>query len=145
MTQEEKELLLKDLSSRLPYGVKCQWGTYYEGTLIDVCKCKTEHGFVYWDCYFEECGDDVPIEIVKPYLRTISSITEEERVEIGKAIQKDRIEPYGEIKSSGSDNLLLCTIRQAHNLMVWLLKNHFDFNGLIERGLAINCTDLNIY
>ena len=79
MIQEEKQLLLKDLCGRLPYGVKCQWDTYYNGILIDVCKCKTKNNFVYWDCYFEECGDDVPIEIVKPYLRSMSSMTEDEK------------------------------------------------------------------
>jgi hypothetical protein len=87
----------------------------------------------------------VYIDNAKPYLRPMSSMTEKERAEMGIAIQKDRIEPYGEIKNCGEDNLLLCTIRQSTNLQDWLNKHHFDYRGLIPMGLGIDCTGLNIY
>jgi len=133
MTQEDEELL-KDLCSRLPYGVKCQWGTYYKGILIDVCKCKTKDDFVYWDCYFEECGDDVPIEIVKPYLRSMSSMTKEEDEEYRKtkirvAVQWD---DYG--------NPIGFEFISTFKTFDWLNSHHFDYRGLIKKGLAIKAT-----
>ena len=141
MTQEYKELILKDLCARLPYGVKCQWDTYYEGILIDVCKCKTKDGFVYWDCYFEECGDDVPIEIVKPYLRPMSSMTEEERKEVGNLIKENRPDPYGIISNKGIYNLLFSVSITSGVLIDWLNAYHFDYRGLIEKGLALEAQE----
>lgn len=127
MTQEDKELLLKDLCGRLPYGVKCQWDHSYDGILIDVCKCKTKDGFVYWDCYFEECDDDVPIEIVKPYLRPISDMTEEEDKEFA-LLQTDFY----------VDGFLYPIA--AINIVNWLNAHHFDYRGLIEKGLALEAS-----
>ena len=120
MTQEEKQLLLKDLCARLPYGVKCQWDTYYNGILTDVCKCKTKNNFVYWDCYFEECEDDVPIEIVKPYLRPMSSMTRDESYEL------EHIEER-------YDNHYDSIVAQID----WLNAHHFDYRGLIPMDLAV--------
>ena len=137
MTQEQKELLLKDLCARLSYypKIKIDWediggfGTFDE-TL--------------WTIDAEEyLVNDRHIEDIKPYLRPMSSMTEEDRAEMGKAIQKDRIEPYGEIKSSGVDNLLLCSCRQSTNFNDWLNAHHFDYRGLIEKGLAIEVTKEN--
>jgi hypothetical protein len=131
MTQEDKKLLLKDLSARLPYEVKCQWDAYYEGTLIDVCKCKTKDGFVYWDCYFEECGDDVPIEIVRPYLRPMSSMTEEEKQmmdNLWKDNNKLVFADPNEIRRYKFYDISVVDFLNSH---------HFDYRGLIEKGLAL--------
>lgn len=122
MTEQEKQLVFKDLCSRLPYNtiVNVDNGKYREDM-----KLRPYHiaDFNTWD--------------IIPYLRPISSLTKEERVEIGKAIQKDRINPSGEIKEEGSDNLLLCTVRQSTNLLDWLNANHIDFRNLIGKGLAL--------
>ena len=135
MTNEEKELLIKDLCEKLPYKVKIH---------ID-SKFLKERG---WDIQ-TLLGIDFSLKMViaehnlyspekiKPYLRSLSSMTEEERAEMGRAIQKDRIEPYGEIKNFGEDNLLLCTIRQSTNLQDWLNAHYFDYHGLIEKDLAL--------
>ena len=143
MTQENKELLLKDLSARLPYGVKgVRPYTDKIATLhFIIPKCKIPNdGSTFIELEFDDL-DCCPIDEFKPYLRPMSSMTEEERVEMGKAIQEDRIEPWGEIKSSGVDNLLLCSCRQATNFMDWLNAHHFDYRGLIEKGLAIEATE----
>lgn len=89
MTKEDKELLLKDLSARLSYGVKCKWEHEYDGktytgggVLCDIDHVKTPNGYRYWDCYFEDEGDDIPIELVKPYLCPMSSMTSTECMEL---------------------------------------------------------------
>lgn len=130
MTQEEKQLLLKDLCAREPYHPRIQvFNQGYEGFQDG------EFDTNLWLHHIDAFRFD-RIEIL-PYLRPMSSMTEEERAEMGKAIQKDRIEPYGEIKNFGEDNLLLCTIRQSTNLQDWLNAHHFDYRGLIEKGLAL--------
>lgn len=131
MTQEEKELLLKYLCGLLPYGVilhdeYCKKD--YKLNSIDA------NGFINYDIANS-------ITHIKPYLRSMSSMTEGERTEMGAAIQKDRIQPYGEIKNFGEDNLLLCTIRQSTNLQDWLNTYHFDYRGLIPMGLAIEAPE----
>ena len=122
MTQEEKQLLLKDLCAREPYHPRIQvFNQGYEGFQDG------EFDTNLWLHHIDAFRFD-RIEIL-PYLRPMSSMTEEERAEMGKAIQKDRIEPYGEIKNFGEDNLLLCTIRQSTNLQDWLNAHHFDYRG----------------
>ena len=76
MTQEEKELLLKDLCARLPYGVKIAKRQY------NYCNSLTLTGIVGDRCYFNDnprYDGDCPIDEIKPYLLPISSMTEEEQ------------------------------------------------------------------
>ena len=126
MTQEEKQLLLKDLCGRLPYGVKCKWEHEYDGktytgggVLCDIDHVKTPNGYRYWDCYFEDEGEDIPIELVKPYLRPMSSMTEEEKEELFQ------------LMGNGND------IQRVD-----FYNSHFlDYRGLIEKGLAIEAPE----
>lgn len=129
MTQEEKQVLLKDLCARLPYGVKVQ--VYYE----DIA------GSGYFDETVWLIDNDEPfhvndrwIENIKPYLRPMSSMTEEDRNLIRKYCDEhDRL--IYDIGVSG----------QVHskNIVDWLNAHHFDFRGLIEKGLAIEVTENN--
>lgn len=140
MTQEEKQLLLKDLCARIPYGLKATTKSSCWAGVYDVEGYKNNR--IYLDCpVYDEGDDEWLVESVVPYLRPMSSMTKEERAEMGTAIQKDRIEPYGEIKNCGEDNLLLCTIRQSTNLQDWLNKKMFDYRGLIPMGLALETTE----
>lgn len=106
MTQEEKDLLLRDLSARLPYGVK-----------IYTKDGKKDVSFVLrisdLDWIFEEDRIDVLYDYDgwKPYLRPMSSMTEVERNEYG---------------------LILCDELNA-NSFDWLNAHHFDYRGLIDR------------
>ena len=122
MTQEDKQLLLKDLSARLPYGVKCI-----------VTKSRTEEGQkgdvgkIGWvslegvDCigdrepFFSEFGN------FKPYLIPLSSMTEKQKKEYQYITERWMYDPSYSISDSPD----------------WLNKNHFDYRGLIEKGLAI--------
>ena len=130
MTQEEKELLLKDLCGRLPYGVKCHIEDknvkIIDGIIYDIdidlsdsyylASFKTSEGFY----------SLVEFGWFKPYLRPMSSMTEEERTEyfILKHRDNDR-----------DDNIIL--VDEASTLIDWLNKKMFDYRGLIEKGLAL--------
>ena len=125
MTQEDKELLLKDLCSRLPYGVICNDNRHGSGrvTNIDITPDDIEqkNGKVvvyYFD--FDECGE---LKNCKPYLRPLSSMTEEE------------FDKYEELEWSGDFEHL------SLPLLDWLNKNMFDYRGLIEKGLALEAPE----
>lgn len=151
MKQEDKKLLLQDLCSRLPYGVKMNHianDEHSPSTLIgidrDYVSLQSIGGYSY-----------VPVEHYKPYLFPISSMTEEQKKEYYSLADDVTIKP-GQgcylgikihcIKLGISDN--------PHEevwdyidlgALDWLNKNHFDYRDLIPKGLAIDCTNLNIY
>lgn len=149
----EKELLLRDLSARLPYGVKA---TYYGGgeerETLDEIEGITIDGYVDIGAY------SLPIERITPYLFPLSSITEEQKKElfhfcdfyVHEDWEGKKTEVYG-IEIASRPDPAHCydnTFRMWGIDMIainWLLKNHFDINGLIPMGLASNATGLNIY
>lgn len=122
MTQEEKDLLLKDIFGRIPYGVKCSY--------LDFEFNNTTHGYLESfeydddkDIIFVIDGIGIYSEHVKPYLFPMSSMTDAQKTEW------DYIDYYAD----------------HHEAVDWLNKNHFDYRGLIEKGLAIDTTNKNIY
>ena len=128
MKQEDKELLLKDLSGRLPYGVKIKI-KYYDDVweLLAIYTNGTTYatrdiGYPI-ETYFEDC---------KPYLFPLSSMTEEQKKEFA-LLQT----------SPGQEGFLY--IWNCAAMIKWLIENHFDYNGLIPMGLANDATGLNIY
>ena len=142
MTQEDKELLLKDLCARLPYGVKVN-GVFLnynkDNGKILYEKCDKEFNYEHLNRY----------ETLKPYLFPLSSITEEQKKEISKRYKLHT--HYGlciEITNHSEgywDDDNSCNLQDYLWLVDWLNKNHFDYRGLIEKGLAIDATGLNIY
>ena len=130
MKQEEKrQLLLKNLCARLPYDfyIKEEYGDYVHITL--------------YSANIEHLIDRVVDGLDKLVLRPMSSMTEEERLEIGKLLKKDKPYPYGEVKTCGVDNLLLAAVKGANILIDWLNTHHFDYHGLIEKGLALEALE----
>ena len=128
MSQEDKMLLIKDLSARLPYAVTVEHTSGFRGTLHDITvhHMYDENDNVYDAiCYTDFFGDEdsIYIEYFKPYLFPISSMTEEERIAIGNEFA------YG----------------QPHKAMDMLHQRHIDYRGLIPMDLAIDATGLNIY
>lgn len=110
MTQSEKDLLLQDICSRLPYGVwverklkSCKFGA----------KCMLHAHDI-------DAINRGQYDFYKPYLFPLSSMTEEQFKEY-------------------------LTIPSGYQTIDWFNKNHFDYRCLIERGLAIDATNLNIY
>lgn len=156
MTQEDKELLLKDLSVRLPYGVRGK--VKVDG--VDTSKHDTD-GFpleITFDVnvellridigndeifvstfddnedlgnYIEECQTDgIPwtINEFTPYLRPMSSITEEERNE------------YFDIKMQETERVAFAEVYRPEAISIimdWLNAHHFDYRNLIKKGLAL--------
>lgn len=153
MKQEDKELLLKDLCARLPYGVKCK--LIYNNKAIkdeDVTLFGVDK---YAHFLFAEFGEDVRKFVCKPYLFPLSSMTEEQKKKYYSLADDVTIKPGHDcrlgikihcIKLGISDNPHE-EVWDYINLYAldWLNKNHFDYRGLIEKGLAIDCTNLNIY
>ena len=123
MKQEDKELLLKDLCARLPYGV-CVHIRYKEG---EPCYGKLTPRDIQWFI-------NSNIENIKPYIRPMSSMTEEERKEYNDIV-KNTIDFYDCPKSEEICFFII--------LIDWLNAHHFDYRGLIERGLAIKVTPDN--
>ena len=142
MTQEDKELLLKDLCARLPYGVKfaCNKNVY---TAKGLDLIVTDEGD--WE-YAVTSKGIAPIEIdfIKPYLFPLSSMTEEQKMEIKSLCDGTEIFDDGSWMSYIS---ILGNFNFEINLAVvnWLNANNFDYRGLIPKGLAIDATGLNIY
>ena len=133
MTQKDKELLLGDLCSRLPYFTKVQ----IKNEIVVLDSICDDDGY-----RFNFIGDDkegVTIEQVKPYLFPISSMTEEQKVEYDKMSELDIDYTITQIKN---DSLIWTSGLNRFN---WLLKNHFDVYGLIPMGLAEDATNKNIY
>ena len=119
MEQKDKELLIKDVCARLPYGIKFKLTNssvlspkIFEIEQIDVIKgiVSTKGNFSF-----------IKVEYIKPYLRPLSSMTEEETKE------HDKIWYYG----------------RRYEQTDWFNAHHFDYRGLIEKGLAIEVTEEN--
>lgn len=129
MTQEDKELLFKDLSARLPYHTRVKvWlkdGTTEEGAL----DLEHNYGDVLRDAFYYD-----KIVKIKPYLFPLSSMTEE---------QYDQLYIDSRVKNDSID--ILDALANDMDAIDWLNKNNFDYRGLIEKGLAIDATGLNIY
>lgn len=142
MSQNEKDLLLKDLCMRLPYGVNV--ATPYGRGLLTSIRINDS---------VEKVGVNIDPSLirtfnaddVKPYLFPLSSMTEEQKNELGDM-------------EWSFDNSTICNILECFGtyrayvdhsccseLVDWCIKNHFDYRGLIPMGLANDATGKNIY
>lgn len=150
MTKEEKELLLKDLSARLPYGVKAYvryWSKsdwkYYEKVYtvkstfpsLNEVHVQSKTGSV-----------DVLLShtdyVIKPYLFPLENMTEEQRRYIN-----DRwgVNEKFDFEIDPDWGKYFVELGDAVDFINWCYENHLDINGLIPKGLANDATNLNIY
>lgn len=133
MKQEDKQLLLKDLCSRLPYGVKVKYlywdenkGCEYPVPMIldDI----NSDGYIRFHGDIAEGEGRGMLTQYLPYLRPMSSMTEEEK------------EEYCDLQDK-----FLCSsqypVTDAYELFDWLNEHHFDYRGLIEKGLALEAKE----
>ena len=147
MTQEDKDLLLKDLCARLPYGVIC----HYDTIVPMVGKVKS-YGRLYNISFFDvkpcfqfHCNRDIfDFDNVKPYLFPLSSMTEEQQEEFDR-IYADDMQVVANNLKNRLDGKPYETNLGHYRHIDWLHKNHFDYRGLIPKGLAIDATSKNIY
>ena len=131
MNKEEKELLLRDLCNRLPYNVMCQVEFKEDGKYNS--KVMLLSGIFTDEAYFTTKGGSIYSNEYKPYLRPMSSMTDEEQRILDSMC--NGVEMVSRLSG-------LKMFEKAFN---WLNENHFDYRGLIEMGLAIDATDKNIY
>lgn len=124
MTQEYKELLFKDLCTRLYYKpiVHAKWS--YRETDGTIKYNEADRNL--------EINDFYAIWDVKPYLHSMSSMTEDERNE------------YFSVKMRETERVALAEIYRPEavsEIMDWLNAHHFDYRGLIEKGLALEAPE----
>ena len=132
MTQEDKELLLKDICARLNTKLVCsiyrmddQGIGYRNEILYGYCNIDGQNEF-----YFgEDCGISInDISKIKPYLFPLESMTEEQEKE------------FNDLNCYELD-----IFPHTEKALDYVIKNHFDYRFLIDEGLAIDATGLNIY
>ena len=143
MEQEDKDLLLRDLCARLPYGVKCYKMTFKPELAEEViCMLRNgSHNCVQLGTFLYR------LEHIKPYLFPLSSMTEEQKIECFKGTDIE-LDEHNEIWSTfpiSNSDIVLTNLDNWLKVINWLNKNHFDYRCLIEKGLAIDATGLNIY
>lgn len=139
MTQEEKELLLKDLGARLQYKLHCRVFKLNEdikedddilygiiGNIVITLKSDKDECLMYYQ--------------IKPYLRPMSSMTEEEKKEISELIDAPiEIDSDGDIIYLGGYSIIPCSDYQIY--IDYLISHHFDYHGLITMGLALEAPE----
>lgn len=152
MTQEEKKLLLTDLCARLPYGIicKCTYPVNNETTdgedvlftndyeIEDIRRVGA--GFAgdtrWYKVTFNGDTYDIDYDDIKvvPYLRSMSSMTEDEKMEYNNIINniKNTYSVYTEPYNPTSDSI---------ELLDWLNKKMFDYRGLIPMGIALEAPE----
>ena len=133
----DKELLLKDLCARLPYGVKVN------GVFLTYDKDKDK-------ILYKECVKELNYShlsrywTLKPYLFPLSSMTDKDLIEFlqirGMNLNSD------ELKTFRREPITIVSSLPSYSRHIdWLNKRHFDYRNLIDKNLAIDCTNLNIY
>lgn len=130
---QDKELLLNDLCSRLPYGVEVE----YDNSICEVLSIDKSNE----ELTIQKSPGYSPVvklENVKLYLNPLSNLTEEQRNDISKLLidTQNKFPPYGRLNLKGCDNLFICTVKQANILINYCLTHYLDINGLIEKGIA---------
>ena len=128
MTQEDKQLLLKDLCARLPYGVMVYFEGWNPEKLLEI-NLRID--------VFNGMGG-LPI----PYLRPMSSMTEEELKELNEkygdiAYFFIQDPPYYHGLQAQHSDIGSIEISEFSEVYDWLYAHHFDYRGLIEKGLAL--------
>lgn len=140
MEQENKELLKKDLCSRLPYGVKLLVEGWDSDMGCEFTSIETLRGindrFIYtlWDKTGDKEKHSIvePLSILdyKPYLRPLTSMNDDEREEYRK------FSYYGAAGYRNNEYKEMIAV-PSFEKMDWLNAHHFDYRGLIEKGIAL--------
>ena len=129
MTPEEKELLLKDLSARISYRtfVCLNPGAYNKP---ETCILTGIHGE---KVHLNVDSDPFRIDNIKPYLRSMSSMTEKEKKEFQACHCVYELHP--------DFQPMMCNLANELNMFDWFNAHHFDYRGLIRKGLALEAPD----
>jgi hypothetical protein len=140
MTQKDKELLLKDLCARLPYKPKIKVSSLWnknkevEEDIVDTVYCVMPDGYI----NTETIDSDIPLDDVVLYLRPLSSMSKDEnneRKQLGIlcAVNSNRERIFDGFENKSVDTQL--------KSLDWLNAHHFDYRGLIPKGLALEAPE----
>ena len=141
MSFENRKLLIQDIMGRLPYDPQFNLngiaGSIHHINIYSKYSGNEIHDYICEIDFFGD-GNCIDIKYFKPILKPLSSMTEEQQKELysiqGVLTVDFELEEYKMVH-----------LFQSQNVIDRLNKNHFDYRGLIEKGLAIDCTNLNIY
>ena len=130
MTQEQKDLLIKDLCARLPHGVKIKTSYNKIDEPVELRSINPINGtFDIGNNSVLISGLNFDTYECKPYLLPLPNMTEEHKEDFYQAFEEGLTKKF-----------------MVHEIIFsWCDKNHFDIRGLIPMGLAIDCTNLNVY
>ena len=154
MTQENKELLLKDICARLPYGIRCAgWLNITSDKDVDKVYPWVDGELMdgITDSQVRIQGTWIKIEFVRPYLRPMTSMTDKEKKDllnyvVGKGSKYFEVCDDVSITDKSSDEQDVKSFElkwinfnpnTTSRYIEWLLKNHFDFCNLIPKSLAL--------
>jgi len=154
MTQEERELVLKDLCARLPYGLKLE---HYGPESRRQITCTLLGVDIFVNDALQKCENPVlfdmkgnpfrcPVSYIKPYLRPMSSMTEEELKELNEKygniayffIQEP---PYYHGLQAQHSDIGSIEISEFSEIYDWMNAHHLDYRGLIPKGLALEAPE----
>jgi hypothetical protein len=145
MTQKEKSLLLQDLSARLPYGVKIDYPLVIDnplledivsGIFLDIRSVDIDHVIA----YMPDKKYEIDLSKVRPYLRPMSSMTEEEKEQLAIIKSEDFQLVRQWVKNeSFKETGVPCPVTCGE--IDYCNKKHFDYRGLIEKSLALEAPE----
>ena len=138
MTQEDRELLIKDLCARLPYKIRVSTPDKPICAINSIPSiCST--------IVIDGSGEKVyPLKDIKPYLFPLSSMTDEQRKEL-EELYLGYYVTCQDIDDDGYWDENVFVMVPGTETDDWCNKNHFDYRGLIPKGLALDATGKNIY
>lgn len=133
MKESDKKLLAAELCARLPYGIKVTLGKHT--WVVESVSFEKDGVYVWIE------GGNFPIHAVNPYLRPLSSMTDDEEKEMQEI--NHRFCKEGKYITAGvfSAEDCGCTVYEMAEIMSYLNAHHFDYRGLIEKGLAVEAYD----
>ena len=146
MTQEEKELLLKDLSARLAYKPRVRY--YYHSIGFSAINGYSDEGYLSYQnledfSLYPKYGlEKKRVYNISPYLRPMSSMTEEEREELSDYLcERVMSNKIGITIPPNPTQGKVIPFTWMSDCMDWLNSRHFDYRGLIPMGLALPATE----
>lgn len=135
-----KKLLLKDLSARLCYGVMIHIEETNESEEL-YCLNIPQEGLYTRNKEHHNISSLCPIEQAKPYLRPMSSMTEEEEMELTKITSQLTFDRRYNLLYVGRADDGGCDLSEMEKIVDYLISHHFDFRGLISLGLALEAPE----
>ena len=134
MEQEDKELLIKEISARLPYGVKV-WTKFKDKKIpLTIFSIDAKGWICFWGT--DKHLDCINVTDCRLYLRPMLSMTDEELAEYEKADDLDTLDSTETLRENMKAKRRVRISKWYHGTD-WLNAHHFDYRGLIEKGLAL--------